>query len=232
MKAIHGLLRCHTRIIQHGAILKSHAVSTLGQYNLPPTILYEVGDIERFESYSEICVLCPPGEVQSRIHWQGLRHSRKQDRQRPSEAGVARCRPRKLHEDSGGNMLLQTEQLNPALRQHKYRIHYQPHHVQCPELALAERFFSTTMIEVFRLAPPDNLSWLLLNPKAMLLCRKFAGSDFSLIQSKHILDLSAQIDVFFGKFRRVVREQAQNILRYQHLAITLGRCANTNGRNG
>lgn len=27
------------------------------------------------------------------------------------------------------------------LRQHKYRIRCQPHHVQCPELALAERFF-------------------------------------------------------------------------------------------
>ena len=109
-----------------------------------------------------------------------------------------------------------------------------------PELALAERFFVDyhdrctqacpgsahslcfAIAHTPPLSPPDNLSWLLLDPKAMLLCGKFAGSDLSLIQRKHILDLSAQIDVLLGEFWRVVREQAQNILRHQHLAVTLG----------
>ena len=95
-----------------------------------------------------------------------------------------------------------------------------------PELALAGRFFVDyrdrgtqacpgsahslcfALVHTQPLGPPDNLSWLLLNPKAMLLCGKFAGSDLSFIQRKHILDLGAQIDVLFGKFRRVVREQA------------------------
>ena len=36
MRATRDLLRRRTRIVRHGAMLKAHAVNTLGQYNLPP----------------------------------------------------------------------------------------------------------------------------------------------------------------------------------------------------
>lgn len=35
MRATRDLLRRRTRIIRHGAMLKAHAVNTLGQYDLP-----------------------------------------------------------------------------------------------------------------------------------------------------------------------------------------------------
>jgi len=40
MRATRDLLRRRTRMVRRGAMLKAHAVNTLGQYNLPPSKVY------------------------------------------------------------------------------------------------------------------------------------------------------------------------------------------------